>query len=426
MGIGTDQRIRVEQLRPGMFIRLSEGWLEHPFLFNQFKLKNWNQVETLRQIGVSEVSWVPEKSDYLPREVERPETARPQPVGRKGGDPYLELLWQVKKERLERLRQKHQSLRQCTRDFERTIGTVANLMAGMLVGSEEALANARKTVMDMADTFLGDTDASVHFINIKEKEESIHNHSLNVTVLALMLGRKVKLTPDQMHELGMGALFHDIGKNRIEKKVLKKRGALTRAEIELIQLHPRYGVEILTHKGVPQGVLRVVLEHHEDYNGEGYPSGLRGDKINPLARIVRIVDIYDNLCNNPDSEKSMTPYEVLSYMFTKRQNHLDMDLLSEFIRCMGIYPPGTVVRLSNDEIGIVISINPENPLKPSLLLYDPNIPKDEALILDMEDDMDIAIEKSIPVGKLGDEVRLYLNLSRHVTYFMEKGIGKEK
>jgi HD-GYP domain-containing protein (c-di-GMP phosphodiesterase class II) len=230
MGIGTEQRIRVEQLRLGMFIRLFEGWLDHPFLFNQFKLKNWNQVETLRQIGVEEVSWVPEKSDYLPTEVEKLETSRPQLAAKKGGDPYLELLWQVKKERLERLRQKHQSLRQCTRDFERTIGTVANVMAGMLVGSEEALADARKTVMDMAKVFLGDTDAVVHFINIKEKEESIHNHSLNVTVLALMLGRKVKLTPDEMHELGMGALFHDIGKNRIDKKVLKKRGALTRAE----------------------------------------------------------------------------------------------------------------------------------------------------------------------------------------------------
>lgn len=426
MRIGTEQRIGIEQLRPGMFIRLCEGWLEHPFLFNQFKLKNWNQIETLRQIGVKEVSWVPEKSDFLPKQAEKPETAKPQIAGKKGGDPYVEMLWQIKKERLERLREKHQSLRQCTRDFERTIETVPNLMAGMLVGSEEALANASNTVMDMVDVFLGDTDAVVHFINIKEKEESINNHSLNVTVLALLLGRKVELTANEMHELGMGALFHDIGKNRIEKKVLKKRDGLTRAELEIIQLHPRYGAEILSNKGVPQGVLRVVLEHHEDYNGEGYPSGLKGEKISTLARIVRIVDIYDNLCNNPDWEKSKTPYEALSYMFAKRQNHLDMDLLSEFIRCMGIYPPGTVVQLSNGEIGIVISINPENSLKPSLLLYDPNIPKDDALILDMEDDMDIAIEKSIPVGRLTDEVRLYLNFSKHVTYFMERGIGKKK
>jgi putative nucleotidyltransferase with HDIG domain len=426
MGIGTEQRIRIEQVRPGMFIRLFEGWLEHPFLFNQFKLKNWNQVETLRNIGVREVSWVPEKSDCLPKRAEEPETAGPLPVGRKGGDPYVEMLWQVKKERLERLRQKHQSLRQCSLDFKRTIGTVPNLMEGMLVGSEEALINASKTVMDMADVFLGDTDAIVHFINIKDKDESIYNHSLNVSVLALLLGRKVRLTPDEMHELGMGALFHDIGKNRIEKKVLKKTGPLTRAELDLIQLHPQYGAEILTPKGVPQGVLRVVLEHHEDYNGQGYPSGLEGENISTLARIVRIVDMYDNLCNNPDQGKCMTPYEALSYMFTKRQNHLDMDMFSEFIRCMGIYPPGTVVQLSNGEVGIVISINPENPLKPSLLLYDPNIPKDEALILDMEDDMDIAVEKSIPVERLADEVRLYLNLSRHVTYFVERGKRKEK
>jgi hypothetical protein len=173
-------------------------------------------------------------------------------------------------------------------------------------------------------------------------------------------------------------------------------------------------------------VLRAVKEHHEHCNGTGYPVGLKGENISKMARIIAIVDSYDNLCNNQNLEKRMTPYEVLSHMYTKQQNQIDIDLFSAFIRSMGIYPPGTVVQLSNGEIGIVITINPNNPLKPSLLLYDPSIPREQALICEMEENEDIAIEKSIRVDELPDEVRFYLSATSNVTYFMGKGIGDVK
>jgi putative nucleotidyltransferase with HDIG domain len=419
----TEQRVRVELLLPGVFVRLGQVWFKHPFVFNQFKLKSWDQIDTLKQIGIKEVFWVPEKSDCFPREGE-PGMADLQPTSGKKGDPYVELLWRIKKERQARLKEKHKKLNQCAREYERTMKSFPALMAKMLAGSDEAFASAEEVVEGMTTFFLGDTDALVHMINIKENEESIYYHSINVSVLALMLGRKVRLAPSEMHVLGMGALFHDIGKNRIDKKVLRKAGPLTKAEMDLIQLHPQYGVDILTQVGVPDGVLRVVLEHHEQYDGQGYPSGLEGEKISKLARIVRIVDYYDNLCNNPDPEKRMTPYEALSYMYSKRHRHLDLDIFTEFIRSMGIYPPGTVVQLSNGDIGIVVSINHENPMKPALVIYDPDVPRAEALIFDMDDDLDITIEKSIRAENLTDEIQLYLAPTRRVNYFMEK--GKEK
>ena len=379
-------------------------------------------------MGVKEVVWVPEKSDCLPFEIEKPDAAQekiePQAKSVTYEDPYLELLWRVKKERVARLKQMHENLRRCTRNYERVIKSVPNLMDQMVCGSVEALSNVRETVDGIVDNFLGDTDTMVHLINIKEKEESIYHHSLNVSILALMLGKKAKLTPAEMHELGMGALFHDIGKSRIEKKILKKRGPLTKAELSILQLHPRYGVDILTKCGIRDGVLRVVYGHHELCNGQGYPAGLKGEAIDKLSRIVSIVNYYDNLCNNPEPEKTMTPYEALSHMFKKLRNQIDMELFSVFIRAMGIYPPGTVVQLSNGEIGIVVSINPENPLKPSLLLYEPNIPKDEALIHEMAEDEDVTIERTFRADELKEDVRHYLSASRHVTYFMDKGQQK--
>jgi hypothetical protein len=166
------------------------------------------------------------------------------------------------------------------------------------------------------------------------------------------------------------------------------------------------------------------MEHHEFISGQGYPAGLKGDKISKPARILRIVDSYDNLCNHPDPKKRMTPYEALSHIYTKQQTQIDLELFSVFIRSMGIYPPGTVVKLSNGETGIIISINPDNPLKPSLLIYDPNIPRDEALICEMENHEDIEIAGSIRIEELPEDMRLYLSATTHVTYFMAQGMAK--
>lgn len=422
MKLDNKQRIRVDLLQPGVFIQLTGKWFSHPFVFNKFKIKNWHQIEILEKLGVRDVMWIPEKSDCWPKEQTETKAAAPELVSAKEDDPYVALMWRIKKEQMEHLRQIHENLRQCTRNYEHVVKNIPELMKKMMTGSREAVASAKETVGEMVETFLGDSDAIVHLINIKEKDEGIYHHSLNVAVLSIMLGKKIKLTASEMHELGVGALFHDIGKNQIEKKIIKKKLPLTKAEQAIIQLHPQYGVEILTKSGVRDAAtLRAVMEHHEASNGAGYPAHLKGDQISKFARIIRIVDYYDNLCNNPDAKARLTPYEALSQMYTKLKNQIDMELFSIFIRSMGIYPPGTVVQLSNGETGIVITINPNNPLKPSLLLYDPNIPREEALICEMEEHEDIAIEKSIHSEELPEAVRNYLSATAHVTYFMEKG-----
>ena len=280
--------------------------------------------------------------------------------------------------------------------------------------------DAQEVVSGMVNVFLADTDATVHLINIKEKEESIYHHSLNVSVLALTIGKKVGLDVEELNWLGLGALFHDVGKSKIDRKILRKPPPLTKPELELLQLHPRYGAEIVGQSGeFPPEAVQVILQHHEQVNGMGYPQRLSRQAISLPARITAIADEYDNLCNHGDIEKAMTPYQALSFMYTKRQDRLDVDLLSTFIRCLGIYPPGTVVRLTNGMYGIVVSINPRNPLKPSLMLYDPDVPRSEALIFDMEDDLDVNIEKSVQPEKLDPEVRYYLSPQTHLTYFMD-------
>lgn len=422
--------IKIEQLQPGVFIRLETSWFNHPFLFSKFKIRNDVQIQTLKKLGIKEVICIPEKSDFLPVPPEdlhtEPEPEKPQEIGQQE-DPYIQLLWEVKKERLEKLNKKREDLRRCTKDYQDTMKKVSAVMINLVTGSPEAVSNASVMMTQMVETFLKDADVIVHLINAKEKEEGVYYHSLNVCILSLMLGKKLNLTANEMHNIGMGGLFHDIGKNRIDRKVLRKQTSLTNAEKDILHLHPRYGVEILSRSNVfPKTATQVVYEHHEQIDGHGYPRGIKDKEISKLTRIVSIANVYDNLCNNPDPEKSLTPYQALSYMYTKYQTKLDMDLFPIFIRCLGIYPPGTIVKLNNDVIGIILSINPQNPLKPSLMLYDENIPLNEAVIFDMEDDPDVAIAQSLRPESLPAEIYNYLKPSLRINYYMSKdeGMGK--
>jgi HD-GYP domain-containing protein (c-di-GMP phosphodiesterase class II) len=242
-----------------------------------------------------------------------------------------------------------------------------------------------------------------------------------------MLGAKAGLTPIEMRDLGMGTLFHDIGKSRIDNKVLKKTSPLTKAEQHVIQLHPQYGVEIVAKiNSFPKNAAMIILQHHEQYDGSGYPQFLKGEKISKLARITSIVNTYDNLCNDVDPGKAMNPYQALSYMYTRCKKVLDLELLSLFIRSLGVYPPGTAVMLSNEVIALVMSVNPENPLKPSLMLYDPEVPKSEAIIFDMDDLQDVSIEKSLRAENLSPEVCDYFNYTGKANYFVENIKGASK
>lgn len=414
-----EYRVHVDQLQPGVFIKLDGAWFNHPFLFNKFKIKSEDQIRTLKECGVEEVICVPAKSDRLPDAPKAAKAPEPGPKVKKQPDPALEKMWAIKRERIERLKQKREEIRRCEENYRKSLAAVPGMMTGIMAGSGEAVQNAQALVSDMADVFLDERDAVVHLMDSKATDEGLFYHSLNVAVLGMMLGREFGLPPEDLKALGLGAMFHDVGKNKIEKKILRKP-MHTKAEIQLIQMHPKYGVEIAVKAGgFTDPALRVVYQHHERMDGSGYPMRLKGGKIAVTARIAAICDIYDNLVNHPDQTKAVTPYQAMAAMFGKMKTKLDMQIFASFIRCLGIYPPGTIVQLSNEIIGLVIAVNQRNPLKPSLLLYDPEVPRDEAIIFDMEEDPDLSVVKSIHPSHLPKEIFTYLNPRAKVGYYMD-------
>jgi putative nucleotidyltransferase with HDIG domain len=415
-----EYRVTVDQLRPGVFVRLEQvNWFNHPFLFNSFKVKDDAQIAILRDLGVEQVLCVPEKSDRLPGKArEEP------PPGMVEPGAALDELWRVKHERTKRLREKKQRIAQCEQHYSTSIQSVSEVMHAVTSGDTSAVDKAQELVDALAGHFLQDMESTLHLMNVLTPVETVYYHALNTAVLSLMLGKDVGLDSQAMRSLGMGALFHDVGKTRIEKKILRKRGPLSKLERERIEQHPRLGLEMLEPvQAFPREALAVVAQHHEHADGSGYPDGLQGGDVSDLARIAAIPNIYDNHCNQLDPSESFTPYQALSYMFTKQRAWFDKDYLALFIRNLGVYPPGTVVQLSNGSLGLVISSNPSNQLRPNLVLYDPEIPKKEALVVDLAEEPDLKIEKSIRPAHLPAEIFNYLSLRSRITYYVEPSEG---
>lgn len=415
-----EYRITVDQLRPGVFVRLERAnWFSHPFLFSSFKIKDSDQIAIIRELGITELICVPEKSDVLPRkpsdaaEMAAPPSHTPAPE-------VLDELWELKKERTRRLQEKKQRIAECENRYNSSVKDFANIMKGIIRGNAQSVLEAEAFVERLADHFLGDTESTLHLMNVMGRTEPIYSHSLNVAVLSMMVGREMALGREDMRLLGMGALFHDIGKSRIEKKLLKKPGPLSRPEQELMERHPAFGMEILQEiEEFPDEALDIIYQHHERMDGSGYPQGLSGEIIHPLARIVSISDAYDTLCNSKDPEEALTPYLALSYMFGQQKKLFDTESLASFIRCLGVYPPGTVVQLTNGTIGMVMSVNPHNQLRPSVVLYDSEVPKKEALIVELAEEPDLKVEKSIRLSHLPPEIFEYLSPRSRITYFVD-------
>lgn len=417
----SEYLIEVDRLRPGVFIRLQGvPWYRHPFLTSSFRIKDFDQIETLRALGVKKVICVPNESLAAPLEVSRKNTAKPRTV-LPGENPVPDNYYDEKKKRIEVLREKKASVARAVKKYSLSLTQIENLMRSIGRGNDHFIEDAIQFSNDLSSYFLKDTESIMHVLNLSDdSKDNLYYHSLNVTVLSLILGRSLGLTDAEMHDLAMGAMFHDIGKSRIEKKILLKEGRLTKSEREVLQKHPFYGVQILSkNEKFPKEAMKIVYQHHERCDGRGYPKKLQQNMISKLSKILCIANFYDGLINKHDPTRSYTPYQALSYMFSKCSGVLDKVFLSSFIHCMGIYPPGTIVVLNNDQLGLIISVNLAKPLAPSLVLYDPQIPKKEALILDLEYELDYKITSSISPAKLSKEVYEYLSPRSRITYFID-------
>jgi len=411
-----------EQLCVGLYVHIDLPWFSHPFSFNSFKIRSAEQIATLRGLGVTQFRIDPARSDSRPASssadktttnTQQPTEASPEPV-----DPDDAI-------RLERIRQlqiRKEKQAQIEKAFLKAGAIMRNVNRSLLSNPRECVQEVGALVDQMAQAFLEEPEITLHVMGEKAGGEEVYFHGLNIAVLSMMLASDLGLAAEEIRLLGLGALFHDIGLMDVPDKVLKKNpDEMNHAERELRKMHTEYGVRTAQKVGLPEAVQAVIAQHHELADGTGYPKGLKGDAIHPLARIVSLVNHYDNLCNPVDLTRALTPHEALSMMFSQRRAKFEPRSLQLMIRSLGVYPPGSIVKLSNDAIALVQSVNPAKPLRPWVLIYDPAVPKEEAVSIDLEKEPDLNIIKAIRPIQLPAAVYDYLSPRKRVTYYFDAG-----
>lgn len=412
--------IAVDQLQEGLFICLEGHWLSHPFLLNNFKIKNKEQIATIKQLGLKEILYIPEKSDRPPLPIRR-ETSlvtSPEQDKEQGPDPQFLL----KQERMAHLQKIEQRIARTARSFSQLSSRLPNLMGKITMGSQEGMIEAQSIVQNLVDSFVTNPDTVMHLMDVTDMEQDLVYHFLNVSVLSLTLGDILGLSPQELQHLGMGALLHDLGKMRIPKKHWRKaKNLMSKSEWELVKLHPAYGLKIAKNAGITdKQILTIIGLHHERMDGFGYPSGIKGYDIDTLTKITTIANIFDNLCNHYNPEQRMAPDAALQYMFKEYDTIIDLQLFTLLVKRLGMYPPGSIVLLSNDVIGKVMAVNPGNLLKPLIMPYTKGVPLKEAVLLDLTIEEDMRIKRSLNPARLPSHIRKYLQPKARISYFMEQ------
>ncbi len=413
--------ITLEQLQVGMYVELDLKWFEHPFAFSQFKIKSEAQLKTLRSLGLAGIRYDPALSDAapLPRRAPDPAQAAAAPVA----EPELALSpeMQAKRAMMERIKAQRAAATRIEQAFVNSAKAIRDIEKNLFSQPAESLLKANELITSIVDSILCAPELAIHVMGDKTGGEELYYHSLNVTMLSMMIARDIKLPQELASSLAMGALMHDIGHKNIPDKILSKTEPLTRAERNFYELHGVYGTEIAEKLRLPLSCMAIIRDHHEAVDGSGYPRKLKAEAIGVLPQIVAIANTYDELCNPADINAALTPHEALSRMFAKLRGKFDPKLLQVFIRCLGVYPPGTIVELSNGVTGMVATVNTASPTKPVLVIYDAGVPKDEAILVDMERETELAIIKSIRPSEVSKAIYAYLSPRKRISYYADSG-----
>jgi HD-GYP domain-containing protein (c-di-GMP phosphodiesterase class II) len=408
--------LHVDQLRPGLFVHMPDlNWMEHPFFFNSFRLTSEKQIKTLLEMGIRSISYDPARSTVAPLPLERePDPVPPAPTLSAEDVERI----QEKQERMAVVLRLRNSLVQGEKDYRAAIGSTRSTIEGMLRDPVKARHEATLLVQKVASQFTGDGGVTLTFIAMDHLDFPAFQHATNVMILSLTLGKAAGLDKAQMEALGLGAMLHDLGKVKVPPAVLNNEQR-NPAEEKFYQMHVDYGVDLL-EKGAAEDVLTCIRQHHERADGKGFPEKRPLDRISILARIVAIANRYDNLCNPLRIAAAMTPAEALSRMFAKEVAAFDRGLLTLFVKQMGVYPPGSFVQLSNGAIGMVVSVNPENSLKPGVMMYEPGVPRGESLIVDLSSVSDVKIEYTLKPQTMDQDIVTHLNPRMRTAYYPEK------
>ena len=405
--------IKTEQLCPGLHVHLELPWTEHPFPFPSLTISTADQIAAICALGLTKIRYSPAKSACQPlpeRESDSPEVVSaepPSPAAQADGAPY-----QLKAAQIKRLAEQQATLSACEREFIALTRQMKAVRQNLFSQPGKIFELATEAVAELADSMLIDAERSIHLMSDQVDGSNTFNHALNVTLLSMMVGKEMHLPAEQIKLLGLGGLLHDLGQAEIPDAIKNKTEPWTASEAATMRKHCAWGVALGKRLGLPAVVLLIIAQHHEHVDGSGYPGKLSSAQLSPLSRIVAVAESYDQLCNPKNLARACTPHDALAIIYAQKQKQFDEAVVTAFIRCLSVYPPGTIVQLSNETLGLVICANSAQPLKPMLLVYDPEIANSDAIVIDLEAAPAVSISRTVRPQELPIEASRFFLANR--------------
>lgn len=449
--------IDVDRLQPGIYVVLDLGWRNHPFLRSSFTIRQQEQIDQIRGLGLRQVRYSPERSSAEPLDLPPPPAPAiaPVEVDRSAAAPAATAVTAVTADIDESIgffdtavssaamhpsgvaaalqagvepvtleRWQEISLQRIEHNYNAATQQRQQLLKQL---ASEPL-RARQTAVQLGDSLcravIECEQPSVRLLSDQVGQQGA-DHEVGVAALAVLLGQAHGMETSALRELALAALLHDVGKTRIPSFLHEDTGKLTEFERRSYRQHVPLGIELLQALSLPQAVLRAIEEHHERHDGSGFPAGLKGERISLNGRVLAICNRYMNLICPKRVETGVTPHQALKQMYGDERSHFDPTLLQRFIRLLGVYPPGTLVELSDQRMAVVVGSRPGTALAPRVQILTTPDQAMSAEVIDLPADGDISVKRCLPPEQLNPKwAARSLQLSR-APLFVEPSTAPE-
>jgi len=336
-----EQKIHVADLRTGMFVcKLDKDWLDTPFIMQGFLIEDRE-----------DISIVAEYCEYVYIDV-RESRKNAGPSSSLGSASFAR---RGTIENRESVEAEHKKM---YRTFREARSVTRAMLNSLRLGAAIDTTQAKDTVDECVQSVIRHPDALLWMSRIRAEREYTAEHSLNVCILAIAFSRQLGFSEQELQDIGLCGLLHDVGKMRVPMEIVDKPGALTTKEMRMMKAHTVHGRNLLmSSTGVYRGAIDVAYSHHERIDGEGYPRKLPAAGISRYSRIISIVDAYDAMTAERCYDSAKTSTQALKVIYAERGKQFDEGLALQFIQTIGLYPAGNLVELYNGEVGIVIEAN---------------------------------------------------------------------
>lgn len=357
-------KVRIADLHVGMYVsRLDRPWLETPYLLQGFHIVSEDDIEQLSNYCTYVYIDVELSKEHNPNLSGIPTQSAADDKARQ------KLLAKLKTTKYENRSSQEEELVVARESHRALSNNVEDIMRDISNNEKLNLPPLQKAVDSMVDSIIRNPNAFVWLTRMKHKDSYTYNHSVSASVWAVAFGRHLGLPKKELQSLALGALMFDIGKMKLPDKLINNPRRYNQYEFKLVKQHVNYSVEILKQtEGIDQDVINMVYTHHERHNGSGYPRGLAGDAIPLFGKIAGIVDCYDAIISERPFASPLSPHDAVKKFYEWRDIDFQAELVEQFIQVIGIYPVGTIVELSDGQIGVIVAQHNVWRLRPQVMM----------------------------------------------------------